>query len=463
MRLHVVPIVSFICVGFDERLLADLRIVLRVPMLQILFAHRAGVAGDVIAGRFVLAGLRRVGHAEFRDFESALGTLKAISLGRFASAVQAQVHRILSVLEKGCMYVRHVAAVGPAQNSAHGHHARGRFVPTEHKVHAAYQMDEQVSSEAGTVFLPAAPAGENVCVEGALGNGALPGVPIESLRGAIGRGSIFPGAAGVVAAERAFDEIEIADDAGGEELLGFGAEDGADALRTDLHDAAGFFRGGDHGDAVGGRMGHRLFAIDVFAGVDGIHDDLFVPMIGNGGDDAVDLLVVEEFLIFARGVDLGAGNFFDDFFGERVAAIVEVGGSDAFDAGELNGAGEQAGTLHADANDAEADPVAGSDGGGGQRNFFGIEDDGARGDESAGGTGAALQEFAAGEIFFHDALLKKVDSRKFKVQTKNRGKKCRRFFCCFLAAIYLAPNACSARNGRKSGSRAAALQNYFSG
>src|SRR5467141_3445913 len=117
-------------------------------------------------------------------------------------------------------------------------------------------MDEEIAGDAGAVFLPAAPARENSCVEGALGNGTLPGVPIESLRRAIRRRRILPGAAGVVAAERAFDEIEIADDAGGEKFLGFGAEDGADALRTDLYDTAGFFRGGDHGDAVGGRMGH---------------------------------------------------------------------------------------------------------------------------------------------------------------------------------------------------------------
>ncbi len=301
MRLHVVPIVSFICVGFDERLLADLRIVLRVPMLQILFAHRAGVAGDVIAGRFVLAGLRRVGHAEFRDFESALGTLKAISLGRFASAVQAQVHRILSVLEKGCMYVRHVAAVGPAQNSAHGHNARGRFVPTEHKVHAAYQMDEQVSSEAGTVFLPAAPAGENVCVEGALGNGALPGVPVDGFGAGISGRWIFPGAARIVAAERALDKIQIANDALSEQFFRFGAQDGADSLRTDLHNAAGFFVGGDHRGAIFRRVRHRLFAVNVLTGVDGIHHDLLVPMVGDRRDDAIDFLVVEKLLILARG------------------------------------------------------------------------------------------------------------------------------------------------------------------
>ena len=49
-----------------------------------------------------------------------------------------------------------------------------------------------------------------------------------------------------------------------------------------------------------------------------------------------------------------------------------------------------------DANDAEADAVARSDACVGQRDFFRVEHDSARGDQSAGGAGAALQEFAAG-------------------------------------------------------------------
>src|SRR5882672_6896320 len=150
------------------------------------------------------------------------------------------------------MDIRHVAAIGPAENSAGGHDAARRFVPAEHVVHAADEVNKEIAGDAGAVFLPAAPARENFSIEGTLGDGALPGVPIESLRCAIWRGRIFPGAASVVAAERAFDKIEIADDAGGEEFLGFGAEDGADALRTDLHHAAGFFCDGDHREAVGG-------------------------------------------------------------------------------------------------------------------------------------------------------------------------------------------------------------------
>src|SRR5207302_7532150 len=134
--------------------------------------------------------------------------------------------------------------------------ALGRLVPTEHEVHPADEMDEKIAREASAIFLPTAPAreifGRGVRIPGSLGDVALPGVPIKIAEGEIGRRRIFPRAGGIVPAERAFDESESADDAVGEKLFGFGADDGADALRTDLHDAAGFLRGGDHGDTVGG-------------------------------------------------------------------------------------------------------------------------------------------------------------------------------------------------------------------
>jgi len=41
-----------------------------------------------------------------------------------------------------------------------------------------------------------------------------------------------------------------------------------------------------------------------------------------------------------------------------VATVIEIAGGDAFDAGQLDGVTEQAGTLHADADDAEAETVA---------------------------------------------------------------------------------------------------------
>src|SRR5437879_11927849 len=121
---------------------------------------------------------------------------------------------------------------------------------------------------------------------GSLGGVALPGAPIKVAEGEIGRRRIFPRASRIVPAERAFDESESADDAVGEKLFGFGADDGADALRTDLHDASGFLRGGAHGGSVGSRVGHGLLAVDGFSSADGVTDDLPAALVGDGGGGA---------------------------------------------------------------------------------------------------------------------------------------------------------------------------------
>ena len=186
-------------------------------------------------------------------------------------------------------------------------------------------------------------------------------------------------------------------------------------------------------------MGHGLFAVDIFSGADGVDDDLLVPMIGDSGDEAIDFLVVEEIFVAASGEN----SFAHDFAGEGVAAVVEVAGGDAFDAGELEGVVKQAGALHADADDAEAQAVAGSDGLHGEGDVFGHKKNGGGGRERAGGPGGAMEELAAGEIFFHGALLGEVNSRRLKVESANQkpSKKSPSLAC--LTAI--APLACSRR------------------
>src|SRR5260370_32044194 len=103
-------------------------------------------------------------------------------------------------------------------------------------------MAQKDAGKDGAVYLRTPPArevlGRSVRIPGPLGGVALPGVPIEIGEGEIGRGRIFPRAGGIVTAERTFNERESADDAVGEKLFGFGADDGPDAPRADLHDAA---------------------------------------------------------------------------------------------------------------------------------------------------------------------------------------------------------------------------------
>jgi len=128
---------------------------------------------------------------------------------------------------------------------------------------------------------------------------------------------------------------------------------------------------------------------------------LLVPVVGDGGDEAVDFLVIEEIFVAAGGEESLA----DNFACKGVAAVVEVASGDAFDAGELDGVAEQAGALHADADDAEAETVAGGDGLHREGDVFGFEKNGGGSRERAGGTGGAMEELTAGKIFFHGALL----------------------------------------------------------
>ena len=136
-----------------------------------------------------------------------------------------------------------------------------------------------------------------------------------------------------------------------------------------MHDAARLLLRFDHGHAFGGGVRHGLFAVDVFSGGSSVNDDALVPVVGNGGDDAVDVLAIEEFLIFAGDGEIGLAG---DFAGELMTAIPEIGGADALDAGKRGGGGEEAGTLHADADDSEAHLVARRNVRGTRRNRIGI-------------------------------------------------------------------------------------------
>jgi hypothetical protein len=120
-------------------------------------------------------------------------------------------------------------------------------------------------------------------------------------------------------------------------------------------------------------------------------------MIGNGGEDAVDVFIVEEFFVLAGGEETWLRG---DFTGEEVAFVVEVGCGDTFDAGKCDGIGEDAGTFHADADDAEAKAIGRrnvSREGCGLKTVVGQRDH-VRGGERAGGASGTLQKLAAGVV-----------------------------------------------------------------
>jgi len=87
-----------------------------------------------------------------------------------------------------------------------------------------------------------------------------------------------------------------------------------------------------------------------------------------------------------------------------------------------HGSGEQAGALHADSDDAEAQAIAGRDAGiAGGLEARVAQEKCVGGGQSAGGTGGALQKFAAREITFHLGLLKKIEKPKKTSSAKKQA------------------------------------------
>jgi hypothetical protein len=148
---------------------------------------------------------------------------------------------------------------------------------------------------------------------------------------------------------------------------------------------------------------HGLLTVDGLARPHRIDHHLFVPVVGNGGQNAVDVLVVEEFVISPRDRQI---RFVGDFARESVPAVVEVGGGDTLDSGQLDGIGQNAGAFHADADDAEAQAIAGSD----ARIRSGFQalvaqENRIGGRERSGADGGAVQKFTARKLSFHRLLL----------------------------------------------------------
>ncbi len=169
------------------------------------------------------------------------------------------------------------------------------------------------------------------------------------------------------------DQHQIAEHALRDQFPGFGADHRTHALRADLDDASGFLRGRHHLHAFRGAVRHGLFDVNIFARAERVHDDLLVPMVGNGGDDAVDVFVLEQFVIAAGDGKVGAGQSLGPGYGghhkDRRLPRIPTPGS-------LHCIGEQSRSLHANPNHAEAHPIAWRHGLRQSPHRIGIQDDG---------------------------------------------------------------------------------------
>ncbi len=198
-------------------------------------------------------------------------------------------------------------------------------------------------------------------MKGILRRGAFEARPVAGFGRGIEGDGVVPGAHGGVAIPARGDHVELADGAGGEELFGLGVDDGADALAADLDDAVGGAGGLDDLGAVGVEMDHRLFAVDVLAGLHGVDGGALVPVVGGGDDDGVDVFAGEDLAVVAGGEDVVA----PELLGVGEAAVVAVGDGDELDAGNLHGDLGVALALDAGADEGKLNVVVRSDGLGG--------------------------------------------------------------------------------------------------
>ena len=162
-------------------------------------------------------------------------------------------------------------------------------------------------------------------------------------------------------------------------------------LGADLHDAVVFRGGGDHLAAFPDGVAHRLFNVDVFAGLTGPDGEEGVPVVGRDDEDGVDVGAGEERARIGRGERGGAGA------GEERGDLGHLGGIDVTEGddagiGALEDLLDVGGAFGPAADEAEADRAVGTDGRGpdGRTQAGG-------GEAGGGGDGGVAEKGAAAE------------------------------------------------------------------
>ena len=163
-------------------------------------------------------------------------------------------------------------------------------------------VDEQVGVHAAAEIPVTAPLGVLGAVERHVGSeaelGAQEHLPVDGLGvHVLAQGVIPPLAAVAVAVVAGLALHHVADLAFGDHLVGHAPARVGGGLNADGEDLLGpLDRLGDLAGLVD-RVGHRLFAVDVLAGLHRVDRHLGVPVVGRGDQDGVDILAVEDLAI----------------------------------------------------------------------------------------------------------------------------------------------------------------------
>jgi hypothetical protein len=153
-------------------------------------------------------------------------------------------------------------------------------------------------------------------------------------------------AAGLVHVPGHFHHRNVAELAVLDELVGGVVVGGAAALRTHLHDLAGFFHGLEGDAGVFHGFGKGLFHVHVLAHPHGVGQVQGVLEVGRADDDGVRILLFVEFVVVAGFEELlGQPAFFLQVgFGLVAAAAPDVGHGHDFEVhplGVVHEAGQQ--------------------------------------------------------------------------------------------------------------------------
>ncbi len=171
-------------------------------------------------------------------------------------------------------------------------------------------------------------------------------------------------------------------------LFRLGVENGTDALAADADHALVLVRGLHHGETIFYRMRHGLFAVDVFAGGDGVFEDVPMLVIHGRDQDGVDIFAIEDRAIVAGRWNAG---IFDGFLRGDVAAVIEVANGDALNARNAEGGFEMLASADAGADGSETNGVAGRYRAPGGEKFVRLKKD-FRGGGGGQGSGADMHE-----------------------------------------------------------------------